>query len=191
MSLRDYQNLGIAEVVGLPGPITANVNVTAQTTSFGTGGLGADALPFQIVTLKPTLASVVGAWYRVNFYLETTSITAATAGSGPMRIYLTYNNTTNSVQAGQSSQVVIAAANTAQTSKYSFTGTILFQAVDPATSGLSFGINVDHQITSTGAPTGSSVKLNSMTYNLTNLAIQRIGVGPTPSAATAVISTLN
>ena len=107
-----------------------------------------------------------------------------------MRVYLTYNSSSNSVQAGQSSQIVFAAANTAST-KDSFTGTILFQAVDPATIGLSFGINVDHQITSTGAPTGSSVKLNSMTYNLTNLAIQRIGVGPTPSAATAVISTLN
>ena len=105
-----------------------------------------------------------------------------------MRVYLTYNNTINSIQAGQSSQAVIAAANTAQGSKYSFTGTILFQAVDPATSGLSFGINVDHQISTSG---GQAVKLNSMTYNLTNLAIQRIGVGPTPSAATAVISTFN
>ena len=187
MSLRDYQNLGVAEVVGLPGPITANVNVTAQVTSFGTGGLSADAQPYQIVSLKPTLASVVGAWYRVNFYLETNSITAAAVGTGPLRVYLTYNYTSYSIQAGQSSQAVIAAANTAQGSKYSFTGTILFQAVDPATSGLSFGINVDHQIYN-GA---SAVKLNSMTYNLTNLAIQRIGVGPTPSAATAVISSLN
>ena len=188
MSLRDYQNLGVAEVVGLPGSITANANVTGQVTAFG-GGLLADATqPYQIVTLKPTLASVVGAWYRVNFYLETTSITAATAGSGPMRIYLTYNSSSNSVQAGQSSQVIIAAANTAQPSKYSFTGTILFQAVDPATSGLFFGVNVDHQIYTSG---GQAVKLNSMTFNLTNLAIQRIGVGPTPSAATAVFSTFN
>ena len=102
-------------------------------------------------------------------------------------MYLTYNSTTNSVQAGQSSQVVIAAANTAQPSKNSFTGTILFQAIDPATSGLSFGINVDHQIYN-GA---SAVKLTSMKYNLTNLVIQRIGVGPTPSADTAVISAFN
>ena len=187
MSLRDYQNLGVAEVVGLPGSITANLNVTAQTTTFATTGLVADALPFQIVTLKPTLASVVGAWYRVNFYLETTSLTAGAAGSGPMRVFLTYNSASNSVQAGQSSQVIIAAGNTAQGSKYSFTGSILFQAVDPTTAGLSFGINVDHQIYNGG----SAVKLTSMTYNLTNLAIQRIGVGPPPSAATAVISTLN
>ena len=147
-----------------------------------------DALPYQIVSLKPTLASVVGAWYRVNFYLETTSITAASSGSGPTRVFLTYNNASNSVQAGQSSQIVIAAANTAQPSKYSFTGTILFQAVDPTTSGLSFGINVDHQIYTSGA---QAVKLNSMTYNLTNLAIQRVGVGPTPSADTSVVSTFN
>ena len=89
MSLRDYQNLGVAEVVGLPGSITANVNVTAQTTAFGTGLIADATQPYQIVTLKPTLASVVGAWYRVNFYLETTSITAASVGSGPMRVYLT------------------------------------------------------------------------------------------------------
>jgi len=146
MSLRDYQNLGVAEVVGLPGPIIANVNVISQTTTFATLGIVADAVPFQIVRLKPTLAPIVGAWYRVNFYLETTSITAGAAGSGPMRIYLTYNSTNSSIQAGQSSQAIIAAANTAQGSKYSFTGTILFQAVDPATAGLSFGINVDHQI---------------------------------------------
>ena len=124
----------------------------------------------------------------MNFYLETNSITAAAVGTGPLRVYLTYNYTSYSIHAGQSSQAVIAAANTAQGSKYSFTGTILFQAVDPATSGLSFGKNVDHQMYTSGA---QAVKLASMTYNLTNLAIQRIGVGPTPSADTAIVSAFN
>ena len=186
MSLRDFQNLGVAEVVGLPGCITANLNVTAQTTAFGTG-LSADASPYQIVKLKSSLASVVGAWYRVNFYLETTSITAATVGSGPLRVYLTYNSTSNSVQAGQSSQAVIAAANTAQGSKYSFTGTILSQAVDAATAGLSFGINVDHQIT----PRVRRLFHDLQSTLVTNLAIQRIGVGPTPSTDTAIVSAFN
>ena len=104
-----------------------------------------------------------------------------------MRIFLTYNSSSNSIQAGQSSQAIIAAGNAAQGSKYSFTGTILFQAVDPATAGLSFGINVDHQIYNGG----SAVKLTSMTYNITNLSIQRVGFGRTPSADTAVVLAFN
>ena len=53
---------------------------------------------------------------------------------------------------------------------------------DPTTNGLSFGINVDHQVTSIDAPTGATVKLSSLTYNVTNLTLQRIGFGQAPSA---------
>ena len=180
MSLKDLSNLGVAESLGLAGPFISNPNTTAATTGFATatgGSLSANTL-YQLITLDPAQASVVGAWYRLNFYLETTSVTSINlSGSGPFRVYATYyNNGSNSVQAGQSSQMVIAAASTAQASRCSFTGTLVFQAVDPATNGLSFGINVDHQVTFTGAPTGPTVKLSSLTYNVTNLTLQRIWI---------------
>ena len=193
MSLKDLSNLGVAESLGLAGPLISNPNTTAATTAFATstgGSLSANTL-YQLITLDPVQASVVGAWYRLNFYLETTSVTSNNlSGSGPFRVYATYNNGSNSVQAGQSSQMVIAAASTAQASRYSFTGTLVFQAIDPTTNGLSFGINVDHQITANGAPTGTSVKLSGLMYNVTNLTLQRIGYGPAPST-NVMIKTFN
>ena len=189
MSLKDLSNLGVAESLGLAGPLISNPNQTAVTSTFGSGLL-ANATPYQIISLDPSQAAVVGAWYRLNFYLETTSVLASATGSGPFRVYATYNSSANSLQAGQSSQMVIVTASTAQASKYSFTGTLVFQAIDPTTSGLSFGINVDHQVFSTGAPTGTAVKVNSITYNVTNLTLQRIGYGPAPTA-NALIKTLN
>ena len=188
MSLKDMSNLGVAESLGLAGPLISNSNQTAVVTTLGTGLL-ANATPYQIITLDSTQAAVVGAWYRLNFYLETTSVLASTTRSGPFRVYATYNSL-NSIQAGQSSQMVIVTAGSAQALKYSFTGTLVFQTVDPTTSGLSFGINVDHQVTATGAPSGTAVKVNSITYNVTNLTLQRIGYGPAPTA-NALIKTLN
>ena len=160
MSLKDLSNLGVAESLGLAGPLISNPNTTAATTAFNnsTGGSLSANILYQLITLDPAQASVVGAWYRLNFYSETTSVTFYNlSGSGPFRVYATYNNGSDSFHPVQSSQMVFAAANAAQVSRYSFTGILVFQAVDPITNGLSFGINVDHEVTSTGAPTGPSL----------------------------------